>query len=69
MSKVEQIEAEIGKLSPEEMRQIRDWIEDILEDDLEFTDEFKAKIERSERDMVAGKPSRTRRTPNESKQL
>jgi len=60
MSNVQEIEAAIEKLSPEEQRQIRDWIDDLLEDELEFTDEFKAKIEQSERDMSAGRASRTR---------
>ncbi len=32
-----------------------DWLENMLEDNLEFTDEFKAKIERGEQDIRAGR--------------
>jgi hypothetical protein len=61
MSKVEAIQSEIGKLSAREMREIRDWLENVLEDQLELREEFKAKIEQSERDMAAGRHSRIRR--------
>ena len=60
MSKVEQIEAQLGTLSKEELQQVRDWLDDFLEDRLEFTDEFEAKVQQSERDMAEGKPVRTR---------
>ena len=42
MSKVEQIQTEIEKLklTPQEMESIREWLDDILEDQMEFTDEF-----------------------------
>ena len=61
MSKVEQLGAEIVKLSPAEQQQLRDMLDDIAEDRLEFTNEFRAKIEKSERDMAAGKPGRVRK--------
>ena len=60
MNTVQALESELLKLSPAEMRQIRDWLDDLLEDQLEFTDEFEAEIQQSERDMAAGKPSRKR---------
>jgi hypothetical protein len=60
MSKVQKIEAELQKLSPAEMVQVRDWLDSFLEDQMQFTDEFEAKIQESERDMAAGKRSRTR---------
>ncbi len=63
MSKVQEIAAQLAKLSPAEMRQVRDWLEDILEDQLRFTDEFEATIRESERDRAGGKDSRTRPTP------
>jgi hypothetical protein len=50
MSKVEQLQTEIGKLSPREMQELRDWLENVLEDQLELREEFKTKIEQSERD-------------------
>ncbi len=55
MSKVEQIQAEIGKLSPTEQEQVLDWLGNKLEDQLEFTDEFKAKIQQGERDQAEGR--------------
>jgi hypothetical protein len=61
MSKVEEIQSEIGKLSAREMQEIRDWLENLLEDQLELREEFKLKIEQSERDMAAGRHSRIRR--------
>jgi len=58
MSKVQTIEAELQKLTPEEIREVRDWLENFLEDQLQFTDEFEADIQQSERDMAAGVSSR-----------
>jgi predicted transcriptional regulator len=42
-------------LSKAEQEALRDWPENMLEDELEFTDEFKAKIERGEQDIRAGR--------------
>jgi len=61
MSKVEQTKADLSKLSPAELRQIREWLDHIIEDELEFTPEFENSIQRSERDMTAGKAARVRR--------
>ena len=60
MSKVEQMESELRKLSQAELRQIREWLDDVLEDELEFTPEFESAIRQSERDMAEGKPTRIR---------
>ena len=60
MNTVQTLESELLKLSPAEMREIRDWLDDLLEDQLKFTAEFQAEIEQSEREMAAGGPSRTR---------
>jgi hypothetical protein len=60
MSKVEQMEAELRKLSQVELRQIREWLDDIIEDELEFTPEFERVIQQSERDMAEGQSSRVR---------
>ena len=40
MSKVEQMESELRKLSQAKLRQIRGWLDDPIEDELEFTPEF-----------------------------
>ena len=55
MSALEHIEEQVRRLSKAEQAALRDWLENILEDDLEFTDEFKAKIERGEKDIREGR--------------
>jgi hypothetical protein len=54
MSKVEQMETELRKLSPVELQQLRDWLDDYLEDQLEITDEFAASIKRGQKDIAEG---------------
>ena len=41
-------------MSREEIKQIREWIDDYLEDQLELTDEVKAKLDQSRREIAAG---------------
>ena len=60
MSKVERVESELRKLSQAELRQIREWLDDIIEDELEFTPEFERSIEQAERDMADRKVTRVR---------
>lgn len=60
MSKVAQVEAELEKLSQAELRQVRDWLDDIIEDDAKFTPEFESSIQKSEREMAKGLRLRTR---------
>ncbi len=55
MSKLEQVEEQVKQLSAAEQEALRDWLDNMLEDELEFTDEFKAKIERGEQDIRAGR--------------
>jgi hypothetical protein len=55
MQSLVKIEAEVMQLSREEKESLRDWLENLLEDDLELTDEFKAKIERGEQDLREGR--------------
>ena len=55
VSKVEQMETELRKLSQAELRQIREWLDAVIEDNLEFTPEFEESIRRAERDMAEGK--------------
>jgi hypothetical protein len=47
-SALEKIKQEIRLLSKADQEALREWLENILEDELELTDEFKAKIERGE---------------------
>jgi hypothetical protein len=60
VSKVEQMESELRKLSQAELRQIRGWLDDLIEDDLEFTPEFERTIQQAERDMADKKSARVR---------
>jgi len=60
MSKVEQIESELQKLSAAELRQVRDWLDDFVEDGLEFTPEFESTIRKSEGEMNSGARPRVR---------
>ena len=55
MSKVEEIQREISKLSAQEMHELRDWLENMLEDQLELREEFKARIEQGQRDLAEGR--------------
>ena len=54
MSTVKEIQAAIPNLSREEIEQIRLWIDDYLEDQLELTDDVKAKLDQSRREIAAG---------------
>ncbi len=60
MSKVAQVEAELEKLSQAELRQVRDWLDDMIEDNLEFTPEFESALQQSEREMSQRQRPRTR---------
>ena len=54
MSTVKEIQAAIANLSREEIEQIRTWIDDYLEDQLELSDEVKARLDQSRREIAAG---------------
>ncbi len=60
MSKVDQVEAELENFSPAELKQVRDWLDDFVEDRLEFTPDFEAAVQQSEREMAAGMQPRVR---------
>lgn len=55
MKTLEQVEADVRMLPPEKQEELRDWLENLLENQLEFTDQFKAKIERGEQDLRTGR--------------
>ena len=61
MNKVEQIEAELQSLSPAELKRVRDWLDDFVEDRLEFREDFEAAIQESEQEMAAGLRPRVRK--------
>jgi len=54
MSTVQEIEAAIPRLSRAEVEEIRAWIDDFLEDQLELTAEVKAKLDESRSEIAAG---------------
>jgi hypothetical protein len=54
MSTVKEIEAALPKLSREEIEQLRDWIDDYLDDQLELSDDVKAKLDQSRAEIAAG---------------
>ena len=61
MRTLEQLESDVRMLPPEKQEELRDWLENVLEDQLELTEEFKAKIQRGEQDLREGR-SRLRKT-------
>jgi len=54
VSTVKEIEAAIPKLSRAEVEEIREWIEDYLDNQMELTDDVKAKLDQSHREIAAG---------------
>lgn len=54
MTTVKEIEAVIPRLSRAEVEELRAWIDDFLEDQLELTDEVKAKLDQSRREIAEG---------------
>lgn len=54
------METELRKLSQTELRQIRAWLDDLIENELEFTPEFERSIQEAERDLADGKSARVR---------
>ena len=59
MSTVQEIQAAIPKLSRRELEELKEWLEDFFEDQLELTDEVKAKLDES-RAQIANGQYRTR---------
>ena len=55
MSTVQEIEAALPRLSRAEIEEIRAWIDDFLEDQLELTDEVKSKLDQSRAEIASGK--------------
>ena len=54
MSTVQEIESVIPRLSRDELVEFRNWFEEYVEDHLELTDEIKAKLDQSHREIAAG---------------
>ena len=61
MSRVKQIENELEKLSIAELNEVREWLDNFVEDRMEFTAEFEATIRESEQEMKSGIRPRVRK--------
>lgn len=53
-SDVQEIEQAIRTLPRRQVEQLREWIEDFLEDQFDITDDFAASIERGKKDVAEG---------------
>jgi len=61
VSTVKEIESAIERLPLQDKEAIRDWLDKIIEDQLEISDEFKAKVTRAKKEIAKGTYSRIRR--------
>jgi predicted transcriptional regulator len=52
---VREIEQAIRTLPRTDIEQLRNWIENYLEDQLELSEEFQARIEKGKRDLAEGR--------------
>jgi hypothetical protein len=55
VSTVKEIQEAVPNLSREVVEAVRDWIEDYLEERLELSDEARAKLDQSRREITAGR--------------
>jgi hypothetical protein len=60
VSDIEQMGSGLRKPSEGKVRQVRECLDDFIENELEFAPKFDDAIQRSERDMTTGKPARVR---------
>ena len=61
MSSVKEIESALAKLTLDEKQAVRDWLDDLIEDQLEVNDKFKAKVPRAKQEIADGVYSRVRK--------
>lgn len=61
VSRIEEIESQLAALSQSELREVRDWLDDLIEDGLEFTPEFEAAVRQSEAELAQGVRPRVRK--------
>jgi hypothetical protein len=54
MSTVQEIESAITKLPLEKKEALRDWLDETIEEQLEVSDEFKAKVQRARQEIAIG---------------
>ena len=61
MSSVKEIESALTRLPLADLQAVRDWLDDFIEDRVEVSDEFKAKIQRAKQEIADGVYSRVRK--------
>lgn len=61
MNRVEEIESALEKLTLDEKQAVRDWLDDLIEGQLEVSDEFKAKIQRAKQEITGDAYSHIRK--------
>lgn len=54
MSTVQDIQAAIPKLSPKELADLKEWLDDFIEDQLELREEVEAKLDQSRAEIASG---------------
>ena len=54
MSTLQEIEAAVPKLTPQEVVRLQAWLDDYCEDRLELTDEVKAALDEARGDIASG---------------
>ena len=54
VSSINEIELALSRLSLEDLQAVRDWLDDFIEDQLEVSDDFKAKIQRAKDEIANG---------------
>ena len=55
MSTVQEIKAAIPKLTPQEQLELKEWLEEFFEDQLELNDEVKSKLDQARQEIREGK--------------
>ena len=55
MRTLEQVWDDVKQVSKADQEILLDWLTNLLEDEVELTDEFKAEIERGKADIAAGR--------------
>ena len=55
MSTLLEIEAAIPRLAPEEVVELRAWLEEFCEEQLDLTEELKAELDEAQQDIAAGR--------------
>jgi hypothetical protein len=55
MSIVQEIKAAVPKLAPNELAELKRWLDEFFEDQQKLTDEVKAKLDQSRAEIAAGR--------------